>query len=615
MKPPAEPIRRGGVPLLTEALHEDPVEHGYDLTLLRRLLPFARPHAALLVTTLLLMPASTAGALLQPYLLKRAVDATLVERSADMLLTVVGWFAGAIALEFLARFAQTYTTQLAGQRIMADLRGAVFNHIQRLGVRYFDRTPVGRVVTRVTNDVDSLGEVFASGAVTALGDGLMLVGIVGFMLYLDWELSLITFLALPPLTVAVVFFRRAYRRAFREIRLRVAQLNAYLNEQVHGVAVVQAFGREEACAEEYGRINDRNRDAHLQAIRYDALLYSVVEAVAAASVAVVLWYAGVQVGLVDDAATSAAYVGTVVAFHEYIQRFFGPIRDLTGKLAIVQQGLAASERIFGLLDVEERDAPRTDVPATPEEVPPDVQVAFRDVTFGYQPDHPVLHDVSFDVRRGEKLALVGATGAGKTTVTSLLLRLHELQHGHILVDGQEVRAYDRQALRRQFAVVPQDVHLFSGSVLDNVALGVPAPDPDRAREALERVGAWDLLSRRGGLRASITPRGENFSAGERQLLAFARALYRDAPILILDEATANVDTETEARLQEAVLELLRGRTAIVIAHRLSTIRHSDRILVFHHGRLVEQGRHEALCAQDGVYARLHRLQFGLPNAG
>jgi ATP-binding cassette, subfamily B, multidrug efflux pump len=604
------PLRPEGVPLLTEALHEDSVDRVYDLALLRRLGPFAKPHMALLVVALVLLPASTLGALLQPFLLKKAIDATLISRSAEVLLTVVAWFAGAIVLEFTARFAQTYATQLAGQRIMADLRRGVFDHIQRLGVRYFDRTPVGRVVTRVTNDVDSLGELFASGAVTAIGDGLMLVGIVGFMLYLDWRLSLVTFLALPPLTVAVVIFRKAYRRAHREIRLRVAQLNAYLNEQVHGVAVVQAFGREDACAEEYARINERNRQAHLRAIRHDALLYSVVEGVAAASVALVLWYASVRAGLVEDSAAAAAYVGTVVAFYEYIQRFFVPIRDLTGKLAIVQQALAASERIFGLLDVVEEDAPTPDPPPPPAPaVPPDVQVAFRNVTFGYQPSHPVLHDVTFDVRRGEKIAIVGATGAGKTTVTALLLRLYELQQGHVIVDGSDVRSQGREALRGRFAVVPQDVFLFSGTVLDNVSLGDPSPDAQRAREALERVGAWDLVAGRGGIEATVAPRGDNFSAGERQLLSFARALYRDAPILVLDEATANVDSEAEARLQEAVAELLRGRTAIVIAHRLSTIRRSDRILVFHHGQLVEQGPHEHLLERDGVYARLHHLQF------
>jgi ATP-binding cassette, subfamily B, multidrug efflux pump len=594
------------------ALHEDAVEQTYDLALLRRLGPFARPHAGLLIAMLALMPVATLGALLQPYLLKRAIDATLVERSGDVLLMVVGWFAGAIALEFAARFAQTYATQLVGQRIMADLRGAVFRHIQRIGVRYFDRTPVGRVVTRVTNDVDSLGELFASGAVTAIGDVFMLVGIVVFMLYLDWELSLVTFLALPPLTAAVVLFRRAYRAAFREIRLRVAQLNAYLNEQVHGVAVVQAFGRERACAEEYGQINEGHRRAHVRAIRYDALLYSVVEAISVGAVALMLWYASVRVGLVHDPAAAAVHVGTVVAFYEYIQRFFIPIRDLTGKFAIVQQSLAASERIFGLLDVQEMDAPRapSPLPEAPQ-VPSDVQVAFRDVTFGYRAGHPVLHDLSLDVRRGEKVALVGATGAGKTTVTALLLRLYELERGHVLVDGKDVRAHGREELRDRFAVVPQDVFLFSGSVLANVGLGDTAPNPERARQALERVGAWELVSRRGGLHARVDGRGDNFSAGERQLLAFARALYRDAPILILDEATANVDSETEGRLQEAVVELLRGRTAIVIAHRLSTIRNSDRILVFHHGRLVEEGPHDSLLLQGGVYARLHKLQFGV----
>ena len=628
--------------LLVEANAEQVSDVARDVSLLRRLLPFVKPHAGLFTASLLLMPLAAIGGLLQPYLLKRAIDAMLADDAAGLRFVVIA-FASVLAFEFVTRFAQTYVLQLTGQRATADLRAALFAHVQKLRIAYFDRTPVGRIVTRLTNDVDGISELFASGAVTAITDVLTLVGIVVAMLWIDWQLSLVAFVALPPLVFAVNLFRRWARSAFRDIRLRVAQLNSYLSEQVQGLPVVQAFGREADCAAEYARVNEAYREANYRSIRYDALLYSVVQSVSTACVALVLWFGAVRAGWAEADGHSALAVGTVVAFYDYIQRFFEPVRDLATKYTLIQSALASAERIFSLLDTNELDAPAREAleaadrsvragdsvsgdPASGDshdsassdsqrDPKSDVAIAFEHVTFAYREGHPVLHDVSFEVKRGETVALVGATGSGKTTLTSLLLRLHEPQTGAVRLHGRDVREQAPRALRRSFSVVPQDVFLFAGTLRENLTLGDPAPDEARLTQVLRDVGASALVEKRGGLDARVDERGKNFSAGERQLLAFARALYRDADVLLLDEATASVDSETEHALQRAADVALAGRTALVIAHRLSTVERADRIVVLHRGRVVEQGTHEELVALGGVYARLHQLQRGGTTSG
>ena len=573
----------------------------YDVRLMRRLWAYLQPYRATVALAFLFLAAGSAALLVQPYLLKVAIDRYVATKDLGGLSGVAFLFVLATAAELAFFYAQYYLTMSVAQRALARLRIDVFAHVQQLPMAYFDRNPVGRLVTRMTTDVDVLNEMFAAGALTIVMDALTLVGIVAVMFHLDSRLALVSLALMPVMVLAIDFFRRRARHSYRQIRERIARINSYLQEAISGISVIQLFVREERTFREFDALNDAHRVANHQSNVAEAALFSLVECVSSITVAATVWYAS---GRIVDGVIA---FGTLVAFIEYIQKFFIPIRDFSTKYAVMQSAMAAAERIFALLDVAQPTTTGRD--HSPARV--EGRVAFENVWFAYRGEDWVLRDVSFTVEPGETVAIVGATGSGKTTLMKLLAGFYEAQRGIVAIDGVDVGRWDLRALRRRLSIVLQDVVLFSGRIVDNITLGRAEIGRERMEAAVRAVHADDFVERLP-LRYDepVRERGNNFSTGQRQLLSFARALAQDPAILVLDEATSSVDPETEGLIQDALGRLLAGRTAIVIAHRLSTIERADRIIVLHHGEIREVGTHRELLERRGIYARLHRLQFG-----
>ncbi|MFZ1731599.1 MAG: ABC transporter ATP-binding protein [Bacteroidota bacterium] len=581
---------------------EEVLGKAYDGRLMKRLLGYARPYAPQVVGAILLTVFISALSPLRPYLTKLAVDDYISVGDKDGLLLIAGLLLASLLLQGLAQYFMTYFTQWIGQRIIVDVRMAIFRHMQRLALRFFDRNPVGRLVTRVTNDVEVLNEMFSSGLVTVFADIFILLWIVIFMLTINWELALVTFSVLPLLVYGTFLFRKKVRGTYRDVRLQLARLNSFMQERMSGTSTVQLFGREKHEAETFDKINEAHTDANIRSVFYYALFYPSVDFISSLAVALIIWYAGGSIiaGLMT--------VGTLISFIQYTEMFFRPIRDLSEKYNVMQTAMASSERIFNLLD---DDTIIPDPPAGRAQVLPAIEtVRFENVWFAYNDEEWVLRDVSFEIPRGHSIAIVGATGSGKTTIINLLCRFYDVQKGRITVGGTDLRDLSTQELRRHIGIVLQDVFLFSGTVRNNITLGDESISMEKVEEVSRMVGVERFINRLPERYESrIRERGGSLSVGEKQLLAFARALAFDPELLILDEATSSVDTESEQMIQDAITKLLKGRTSIVIAHRLSTIQHADAILVMHKGKIRERGNHQELLAQRGIYYRLYQLQY------
>jgi ATP-binding cassette, subfamily B, multidrug efflux pump len=620
---------------------EEVLGKAYDARLMRRLLTYLHKYRWQVTVALVAIVLKAGTDVLGPYLTKVAIDKYLASHTEahsllDRFLSrnpltgiaqIAGMYMGLLLVSFLLEFTQTYIMQWTGQKVMFDLRAQIFRHLQRLHISFFDKNPVGRLVTRVTSDVDALNEMFTAGVVSIVEDVFVLIGILAIMLNMSWRLALITFAVLPLIFYATSIFRRKVRESYRRIRVAIAKINAYLQEHVTGIVVLQLFGREKKSYERFEKINRTHMDAFKDAILAHAVYYPVVEVLSATAIALVVWFGGNQV------MRNLVTLGVLVAFMQYAQRFFRPIQDLSEKYNILQSAMASSERIFKLLDTPAEIV----TPCVPKVPQGPGRIEFDHVWFAYRTMAQafeeaaskgekiaartgsgdlaneydwVLRDVSFTIEPGETVAIVGHTGAGKTTIISLLLRFYDVQKGAIRIDGVDIRDMDLNDLRRRYGVVLQDPFLFSGTVAANIRLGSRWIEDAAVENAAEQVNVADFIrSLPGGFAEEVRERGSTLSTGQKQLISFARALAHSPKILVLDEATSSVDTETEFRVREALTRMVEGRTSIIIAHRLSTIQRANKIIVMHKAQVREIGSHQQLLAQHGIYWKLYQLQY------
>ena len=573
----------------------------YDPRLMKRILLYLKPYWKLTALSFLLLTCYTGTQLLGPYLTKIAIDRYITTRNLHGLDLMALVYLSSVFLGFFFLFAQSYLTEYISQKAMHDLRTEIFAHLQKLDMAYFDRNPVGRLMTRMINDVETLNEMFSTGVVGLLGDAFTVFGIAGAMLFLNWKLALATITAFPLILYFSRFYRRKSRDVYRESRRIIARLNANLQESIAGIGTIQSFGQEQKIYERFQAVNTDHRNVFLRSIRYNAMFLPIVEIFSALTIGITLWYGGSLI------VKQALLPGVIVAFIQYIQRIYHPIRDIAEKYNIMQAAMASSERIFNLLDTKE-SIKNPQVARPPQHL--EGAVEFKDVWLSYRPGEPVLKGISFRVNPGEKIALVGATGGGKTSIISALCRFYEIERGSILVDGIDIREWNKQELRRHLGLVLQDVFLFSGNIADNITLRDRRIGEEEMIEAARRVHIAPFIEGLPGrYEEEVQERGATLSQGQRQLLSFARALAFDPRILILDEATSSVDTRTELLIQEALRELLKDRTALIIAHRLSTIKNVNRILVIHKGEIWEEGSHQELLARRGLYSCLYELQY------
>jgi ATP-binding cassette subfamily B protein len=586
---------------------EAAIEKTYDWTVTKRLLGYLKPYWTLAAVALVLTFLTNILISLQPWFTKHAVDDFITPKQTEG----IWFFAFAFFCLFLFRFIFSYIQEIllniVGQRVMFDLRTQIYTKLQHQEVAYYDKNPVGRIITRITSDVDALNELFTSGVIDVLGDLVIIFAIIGMMFWMDWKLALVSLITVPLLFAATNWFRKRARVGFDKVRTRTAKLNSFLQEHISGAQTVQLFNAEAKAQKNFHDINDDYRNANIETIYYYAIFYPMVDFIGAIGIALVIWFGGYQILTGVSASGTALTIGTVIAFIQYSQQLFQPIRDLSDKFNVLQAAIVASHRIFLLLDLPiEIKTPKK--PKKTGKVLGNIE--FQNVWFAYKKDNWVLKDVSFSIKAGESIALVGHTGSGKTTVTNLLMRFYDVQRGRILLDGVDVRDWDLESLRENFAVVLQDVFLFSGSLANNIRLGNAEISDEKILWASREVHADEFVQKiPDAYESLVKERGAGLSVGQKQLISFARALAFEPSILILDEATSSIDTETEQLIQQAVDRVMQARTSLVVAHRLSTVQKCDRILVFHHGELREAGTHNELLGSRGLYWRLYQLQY------